>query len=64
MFGTLIMNAGCDAKGNDSAHAAPPRLQVQVAEVQQRDVPLYREWIGTLDGSTNAEIKAQFPVIS
>ncbi len=34
-------------------------LQVSVADVQQRDVPLYREWIGTVDGFVNAEIKAQ-----
>jgi membrane fusion protein (multidrug efflux system) len=27
--------------------------------VEQRDVPIYREWIGTLDGMVNAEIKAE-----
>ena len=27
--------------------------------MQQKDVPLYREWIGTVDGFVNAEIKAQ-----
>jgi membrane fusion protein (multidrug efflux system) len=32
---------------------------VQVAEVVQKDVPLYREWIGTLDGYVNADIKAE-----
>ena len=25
-------------------------LEVLVARVQQKDVPVYREWIGTLDG--------------
>ncbi len=30
-----------------------------MADVQQKDVPLYREWIGTVDGFVNAEIKAQ-----
>jgi membrane fusion protein (multidrug efflux system) len=39
--------------------AAPKPLEVLVAEVQQRDVPLYREWIGTVDGFVNSEIKAQ-----
>ena len=39
--------------------AAPKPLEVLVADVQQKDVPLYREWIGTVDGFTNAEIKAQ-----
>ena len=39
--------------------AAPKPLEVLVADVQQRDVPIYREWIGSLDGFVNAEIKAQ-----
>jgi len=41
------------------AGAAPKAFEVSVADVQQKDVPLYREWIGTLDGFVNAEIKAQ-----
>src|SRR5450755_2234872 len=32
---------------------------VQVAEVQQQDVPIFGEWIGTLDGFTNADVRAQ-----
>jgi RND family efflux transporter MFP subunit len=32
---------------------------VEVVEVQQKDVPIYGEWIGTLDGLVNADIKAQ-----
>jgi RND family efflux transporter MFP subunit len=35
----------------------PP--DVEVAQVEQRDVPIYSEWIGTLDGFTNADVKAQ-----
>ncbi len=35
----------------------PP--DVEVAQVEQKDVPIYSEWIGTLDGFTNAEVKAQ-----
>jgi membrane fusion protein (multidrug efflux system) len=30
-----------------------------VVAVEQRDVPIIREWIGYLDGSVNAEIRAQ-----
>lgn len=43
------------------ASGAPnaPAPEVQVAEVQQRDVPIYGEWIGTLDGFTNADVRAQ-----
>ena len=39
--------------------AAPPAPTVQVVPVIQRDVPIYHEWIGTLDGFVNAEIKPQ-----
>src|SRR5438552_17385414 len=44
--------------------APPPKAQtpppvVKVAYVEQKDVPIYGEWIGTLDGMVNAEIKAQ-----
>jgi RND family efflux transporter MFP subunit len=42
-----------------SGAAAAPAPDVQVAEVQQKDVPIYGEWIGTLDGFTNADVRAQ-----
>ena len=39
---------------------APPRpLEVEVFEVEQKDVPLYSEWIGTTDGMVNADVRAQ-----
>jgi len=34
-------------------------VDVEVVGVEQRDVPIYSEWIGTLDGFDNADIKAQ-----
>lgn len=37
--------------------AGPP--EVQVVPVAQKDVPFYREWVGSCDGSTNATIRAQ-----
>ncbi len=39
--------------------ASPPPTEVEVAEVEQKDVPIYSEWIGTTDGMVNAEIRAQ-----
>ena len=40
------------------AHAgAPP--DVEVVQVEQKDVPIFGEWIGTLDGFTNADVRAQ-----
>lgn len=35
------------------------RPDVEVAQAEARDVPIVREWIGTLDGRVNAEIRAQ-----
>ncbi|OPX98412.1 MAG: Multidrug resistance protein MdtE precursor [Syntrophorhabdus sp. PtaU1.Bin002] len=32
---------------------------VEVAEVVQKDVPIFAEWVGTLDGMVNATIRAQ-----
>jgi membrane fusion protein (multidrug efflux system) len=34
-------------------------IQVEVAEVIQKDVPIQMEWVGTTDGSNNALIRAQ-----
>jgi RND family efflux transporter MFP subunit len=33
--------------------------EVQVVQVEQRDVPIFGEWIGTLDGFINADVRAQ-----
>src|SRR6266481_1706855 len=51
-----LAGAGC-SEGTSAANPAP--AAVEVAEVQQKDVPIYGEWIGTLDGLVNADIKAQ-----
>ena len=47
--------SGC--KKSEPRVAGPP--DVQVAVVEQRDVPIYREWVGTLEGNVNASISAQ-----
>jgi len=53
---TVLVTAGCVTQ----TAAAPPSLPtVEVVPVEQRDVPVYREWIGTLNGMVNADIKAQ-----
>src|SRR5262245_5535142 len=35
----------------------PPPVAVEVVPVVQKDVPIVGEWIGTLDGSVNADIR-------
>jgi RND family efflux transporter MFP subunit len=51
----LVFAAGC---ARDAAQAPAP-ADVQVVAVEQRDVPVVREWIGSLDGFVNAQIRAQ-----
>jgi RND family efflux transporter MFP subunit len=53
----LGSTAGCSSR--TSAASTPPPPDVEVAAVQQRDIPINREWIGTLDGMVNAAIQAQ-----
>ena len=36
----------------------PPPV-VEVAQVEQKDVRIYGEWIGTLTGQVNADVKSQ-----
>src|ERR1700730_18183155 len=55
--GLFITTSACSRTSNGAT--APQPLEVQVVTVQQKDVPLYREWIGTLDGLVNADIKAE-----
>lgn len=47
--------AGCEAK--QQAASAPPA--VEFIQVVQKDVPITKEWVATLDGFVNAQIRAQ-----
>jgi RND family efflux transporter MFP subunit len=52
----LASIAGC----KKSTQAAKPQTpDVEVVEVEQKDIPIYGQWIGTLDGFVNANVKAQ-----
>ena len=53
----LLGSQGCGTR-NVSA-AAPPPPNVQVAAVVQQNVPIYHEYIATLDGYVNAVIQPQ-----
>jgi membrane fusion protein (multidrug efflux system) len=46
-------------KTEASAPQTPPPPDVQVVEVVQRDVPIYGDWVATLDGYVNAQIQPQ-----
>ena len=58
LAGSLLFGCGKEQK------AQPQAPIVEVVEVIQKDVPVYGEWVGTLDGSVNATIRAQVRAIS
>jgi membrane fusion protein (multidrug efflux system) len=49
----IVAAAACGRK----APPPPAPVEVSVTPVIQRDVPVVSEWIGTLDGSVNADIR-------
>jgi RND family efflux transporter MFP subunit len=55
-FAALLMLGGCASK---TQAAPPPPPEVQVVDVQQKDVPIYGEWVAILDGYVNADIRPQ-----
>jgi RND family efflux transporter MFP subunit len=57
LIAALLTATGCS--NQTSGATAPAPVEVEVVNVEQRDVPIYTEWIGTLDGFVNADIKAQ-----
>jgi RND family efflux transporter MFP subunit len=57
LLSTLLL-AGCTGK-SATPPAQPPPPQVGVVTVIQRDVPVYGDWVATLDGYINANIQPQ-----
>lgn len=55
MVGASLV-AGCSSHASGAGPTVP---DVEVVHVEQRDVPIFAEWIGTLDGMTNADVRAQ-----
>jgi membrane fusion protein (multidrug efflux system) len=53
---TVFFGVGC---GSPKAAPPIPSPEVEVASVIQKDVPIYSEWIATLDGYVNAQIQPQ-----
>ena len=57
--GVLAVTATLAPACKKEAPPPPPPPTVQVAPVVQKDVEIYQEWIGSLDGNVNAEIRPQ-----
>src|SRR5580698_8660780 len=58
IVGLLLLTACAKKEGGGPPPIAPP-MQVSVATVEQRDVPLDGDWVATLDGYVNAQIQPQ-----
>jgi membrane fusion protein (multidrug efflux system) len=54
---SLLLLTACAKQQGGPPKAVP--MQVSVATVEQRDVPLYGDWVATLDGYVNAQIQPQ-----
>jgi RND family efflux transporter MFP subunit len=57
VLGVSLFGIGCREKNAQAGN--PPAVEVEVVQVEQKDVPIYGEWIGTLDGLVNADVRAQ-----
>ena len=58
LAGAIIVSLAVHSGARASVQS-PPSPLVEVATVEQKDVPVYGEWIGTLAGQVNADVKAQ-----
>lgn len=47
----------CNGCSSSKPPAAPPPPGVTVASVLQKDVPVYQEWVGTMVGNVDADIR-------
>ena len=55
-FSVLTVFTSCK-KPSEAKLAGPP--EVLVTDVVQKDVPLIRQWVGTLNGIQNAQVRAR-----
>ena len=53
-----LLSQACSS-GTSAAPAAPPPTSVSVVDVQPERVTLSEEWVATLDGNVNAQIRPQ-----
>ena len=59
VLAAVALIVGVDAGCERSQSLTSPAQDVQVVSVEQRDVPVADEWVGTLDGFVNAQVRAQ-----
>jgi len=57
VIATVILLGAVGCGKSEQPQARPP--EVEVVRVEQKDVPIWKDWIGTLEGFVNAQIKPQ-----
>jgi membrane fusion protein, multidrug efflux system len=53
----LVAFTACEKRAPEAMSASPP--EVLVTEVVQKEVPVIRQWVGTVNGVQNAEVRAR-----
>ena len=56
-FSVLTVFTACEKRAPEAMSAGPP--EVLVTEVVQKEVPVFRQWVGTVNGIQNAEVRAR-----
>jgi RND family efflux transporter MFP subunit len=61
VFGLIVIAliVGAVRPSRKALGAQPSTPDVEIVQVEKKDVPIYAEWIGTLDGLVNADVRAQ-----
>lgn len=60
VWGVALLLSGCGKSvATAGAQGSPPPPEVGVSTVIQKDVPIYGDWVATLDGYVNANIQPQ-----
>jgi RND family efflux transporter, MFP subunit len=53
----LTAFSACEKRAPEAMSAGPP--EVLITEVVQKEVPVFRQWVGTVNGIQNAEVRAR-----
>jgi membrane fusion protein, multidrug efflux system len=56
-FSFLTVFTACEKRTVQTVETVPP--EVLVTEVVQKEIPVFREWVGTVNGIENAEVRAR-----
>jgi membrane fusion protein (multidrug efflux system) len=57
VLSVLTVFTACEKRAPEVMSAGPP--EVLVTEVVQKEVPVFRQWVGTVNGIQNAEVRAR-----